>query len=68
MKSLDLKQKVMKTKILKGTELQEKVFLEVRKEIITLNKESKQIPGIAFIGFLGVYRNKTGKCNGTRTV
>lgn len=44
----------METKILKGTKRQEKVLDEVRKEIISLNKEYHQIPGIAFIGFLGV--------------
>ncbi len=44
----------METKILKGNKLQEKVLNEVRQEIIDLNKEYRQKPGIAFIGFLGV--------------
>jgi len=44
----------MKTKILKGIELQEKVLTEVKTEIIKLNKAHNKLPGIAFIGFLGV--------------
>lgn len=44
----------MKTKILKGTELQEKVLLEVKSEIFEISKTSKEKPGIAFIGFTGV--------------
>ena len=48
----------MEAKILKGNELQEKVLKEVRQEIIDLNKECSQKPGIAFIGFLGVSLGK----------
>ena len=44
----------METKILKGNTLQEKVLSEVGQEIVDLNKEYNQKPGIAFIGFLGV--------------
>lgn len=44
----------MKTKIIKGTELQEKVLFEVKNEIIELSKVNNKKPGIAFIGFLGV--------------
>jgi len=44
----------METKILKGNTLQKKVLNEVGQEIVDLNKEYNQKPGIAFIGFLGV--------------
>jgi len=44
----------METKIIKGNELQEKVLNEVATEIIKLKKEYNRLPGIAFIGFLGV--------------
>lgn len=44
----------MKTKILKGTQLQEKVLFEVKNEIVELSKSHNKKPGIAFIGFLGV--------------
>lgn len=44
----------METKILKGNRLQEKVLSEVKNEIINFKKRYNKIPGIAFIGFLGV--------------
>jgi len=44
----------METKILKGNTLQEKVLSEVKHEIIKLKKVYNKLPGIAFIGFLGV--------------
>ena len=44
----------METKILKGNALQEKVLGEVKNEIIKLKKVSNKLPGVAFIGFLGV--------------
>ena len=44
----------METKILKGNALQEKVLGEVKNEIIKLKKGYNKLPGIAFIGFLGV--------------
>jgi len=44
----------METKIIKGSALQEKVMNEVASEIIKLKKEHNRLPGIAFIGFLGV--------------
>ncbi|MCD4696333.1 MAG: hypothetical protein K8S16_08855 [Bacteroidales bacterium] len=48
------RKKVMETKILKGNTLQEKVLTEVKNEIIELHKVYTKLPGIAFIGFLGV--------------
>ncbi len=44
----------METKILKGNSLQEKVLYEVASEIIKLKEEHNKLPGIAFVGFLGV--------------
>ncbi len=44
----------METKVLKGNKLQEKVLSEVKNEIKKLKEKYNKIPGIAFIGFLGV--------------
>lgn len=41
----------METMIIKGDSVKEKIFDEVKNEIILLQEEYHQVPGIAFIGF-----------------
>jgi len=44
----------METKIIKGETIQEKIFMEVKNDIVGLKEKYHQIPGIAFIGFTGI--------------
>jgi methylenetetrahydrofolate dehydrogenase (NADP+) / methenyltetrahydrofolate cyclohydrolase len=48
----------METKILKGTRIQEKIFLQVKQQIQEIAETSQRAPGIAFIGFEGVPLSK----------
>ncbi len=44
----------METKILKDDALKNSILSKVKNEILTLHKKYNKVPGIAFIGFLGV--------------
>lgn len=44
----------METKIIKGDFIKDKIFNEVRDEILKLKEQSGNVPGIAFIGFMCV--------------
>jgi len=44
----------METKIIRDEELKEQILGEVKKEISMLQEKHHKVPGIAFIGFLGV--------------
>ena len=41
----------METKIIRGDQIKDKIFGEVKAEIISLMEEYKKNPGIAFVGF-----------------
>ena len=48
----------METKILKGTRIQEKIFMQVKQQIEQVAATTGKVPGIAFIGFEGVPLSK----------
>lgn len=44
----------METKIIKGEAIRDRLFLEVKEELLSLQQQFGKTPGIAFIGFAGV--------------
>lgn len=44
----------METKIIKGDLIQQKIFTDVKTEILTIKEKYHKVPGIAFIGFSGI--------------
>lgn len=44
----------MKTRIIKGDAVKDRILNEVKMELLTLQNQNKTVPGIAFVGFLNV--------------